>query len=322
MTTTRRTFLAGAAATGLHGLTASTFPAQHRSTVKMIDAHVHVYKHDPSFPFAVGATVPEQDYPVESLIALMRANGVSHTVIVQIIHYKWDNRYLASVLKRYPRLFHGVCRVNPEDPNAPDHLSQLTQDRFRGVRLSPTASAEGDWIRRPLMQPLWRRCAELKVPMTLLIPVSRISDIRPLIEANPDLDVIIDHMAGCPLNHPDQLALLTSLARFPRVYIKISELWMISTQPYPYADTKPRIQRLIEAFGANRLMWATNWPVSLQKLTYRSAVALYRDHMEYLSASEREAILSGTVQRLWPFSSEISTPSSSTPVDSTTLMGH
>ena len=40
----------------------------------------------------------------------MRENGVARTVIVQVIH-KWDNRYLAGVLKRYPGLFAGVCRV-------------------------------------------------------------------------------------------------------------------------------------------------------------------------------------------------------------------
>ena len=94
----------------------------------MIDAHVHVFKRDQRFPFAQGAHPPADDAPVEALLDLMRANGVSRTVIVQVIHYRWDNSYLASVLKRYPGLFHGVCRVNPEDPAAPDHLSRLTQD--------------------------------------------------------------------------------------------------------------------------------------------------------------------------------------------------
>ena len=97
---------------------------------------------------------------------------MSRTVIIQVIHYKWDNSYLADVLKRYPQQFHGVCRVNPEDPAAPDHLSRLTEEQgFHGVRLSPAAGPAGDWIRGPLMPPLWRRCAQLKVPMTLLIPV-------------------------------------------------------------------------------------------------------------------------------------------------------
>jgi predicted TIM-barrel fold metal-dependent hydrolase len=48
-------------------------------------------------------------------------------------------------------------------------------------------------------------------------------------------------------------------------------------------------------------MWATNWPVSLAQLPYAKIVELYRDHMSFLSREEREAILSKTVQRVWPF---------------------
>lgn len=267
----------------------------------MIDAHVHVFKHDPEFPFAPGAKPPAEDAPVEKLIELMRANGVAHTVIIQVVHYKWDNRYLASVLKRYPGLFHGVCRVNPEDPAAPDQLTALTEEGFRGVRLSPAGDATGDWIRGPLMPPLWRRCSDLKVPMTVLAPVTRMPDLVPLIEANPELTVVIDHMADCPLDRPDELNLLLDLARYPKVFVKISDMWVLSRQPYPYADAQSQVKRLLERFSARRLMWATNWPVSLQQLTYERIVALYRDHFDFVSRAEHAEILSGTAERVWPF---------------------
>ena len=42
-------------------------------------------------------------------------------MIIQVIHYRYDNRFLARVLKRYPGIFQGVCRVDPLDPAAPDH---------------------------------------------------------------------------------------------------------------------------------------------------------------------------------------------------------
>src|SRR5215468_7108687 len=123
---TRRTFLAGAA---MSTLTAA--PAY-----RIIDPHVHVWKHDPAFPFAPGANVPARDAPPETLLELMKANGVERTVIIQVIHYRYDNSYLASVLKRYPGTFQGVCRVDPLDPAAPDHLSALSAQGFRGVRIS------------------------------------------------------------------------------------------------------------------------------------------------------------------------------------------
>ena len=300
----RRSFLArsGAASITLPLQKILASPAGHMDSAPlMIDAHVHVFKRDPLFPYAQEAKPPVEDASVETLMELMRDKNVARTVLIQVIHYRWDNNYLASVLKRYPRIFHGVCRVNPEDPSAPDHLSQLTQDGFRGVRLSPATTAAGDWIRGPLMKPLWRRCAELEVPMTVLTSVARLPDLVPLIEANPDLSVVIDHMADCPLGHPDQLKLLLDLARYPKVYIKISGVWTLSQQPYPYTDAQEQVKRLYQHFGAPRLMAATNWPVSLEQLSYGRIVELYRDDMTIFSAQDKEEVLYKTVQRIWPF---------------------
>jgi predicted TIM-barrel fold metal-dependent hydrolase len=267
----------------------------------LIDSHVHVWKRDERFPFADGAKVPQGDFSVERLLELMAANGVARTVLIQVIHYKWDNRYLADVLRRYPGKFQAVCRVNPEDAGAPDELSRLTQQGFRGVRLSPAAGPTGDWIRGPLMPPLWRRCAELKVPMTILAPVTRMPDLMPLIEREPELTVVIDHMADSPLDRPDELRKLLALARFPRVYVKISHAWSLSKQTYPYADAMAQIRRLRDGFGADRLMWGTDWPVSLKDLSYAQAVALYRDYLGWMTERERAWVLHGTVQRVWPF---------------------
>jgi predicted TIM-barrel fold metal-dependent hydrolase len=270
--------------------------------IPFIDSHVHVWKHDARYPFAPGANVPAEDASAEMLLELMHENSVSSTVIVQVIHYRWDNSYLADVLKRYPRTFQGVCRVNPEDPGAPDQLSRLTEYQgFRGVRLSPAAGPEGDWIRGPLMPPFWRRCAQLKVPMTLLIPVTRLPDIHPLIEENPDLQVVIDHMADCPLGHPDQLQLLLDLVRYPHVFVKVSHMWSLSHEPYPYPDAAEQVKHILQVFGADRLMAGTDWPISLKQLSYAQSVELYRRHLPFLTPAEREQITAKTVQRVWPF---------------------
>jgi len=293
----RRQFVAASAGTAL----ASRLPAQ-TSPIRFIDSHVHVWKTDPAFPFAAGVLPSPTDASVEMLLDLMHANAVERTVIIQVIHYRWDNSYLASVLKRYPREFHGVCRVNPEDPAAPDHLSRMTEEQgFRGVRLSPAAGAAGDWIRGPLMPPLWRRCAQLKVPMTLLIPATRLPEVHSLIEANPDLQVVIDHMADSPLDHPEQLELLLALVRYPKVFVKVSHMWSLSTQPFPYPDAAAQVKRLLGIFGAARLMAGTDWPISLPKQSYAQTVALFRDHLDFLAPQERAQILSQTVQEVWPF---------------------
>jgi L-fuconolactonase len=288
----RRAFLA----------TPLAFPLFAANSPLLIDSHVHVWKHDPAFPFAAGAKPPAEDASAGMLLDLMKANGVSRTVIIQVIHYKWDNSYLADVLKRYPQQFRGVCRVNPEDPAASDHLSKLTHEQgFRGVRLSPSANPDGDWIRGPLMPPLWKRCAQLKVPMTVLAPVTRLPEIMPLIEQNPDLTVVIDHMADSPLAQPGKLDLLLALARYPKVYVKISHMWSLSKEAYPFADSAAQVGRLYDKFGAKRLMWGTDWPISLRQVTYPQAVQLFRDHLDVFKGEDRDWMLGKTVQQVWPF---------------------
>jgi predicted TIM-barrel fold metal-dependent hydrolase len=292
----RRTLL-GAAALG-------TLMPQNSNAAdyRIIDPHVHVWRHDPAFPFAQGAHVPERDAAPETLIELMKANGVSKTVLIQVIHYRYDNSYVLSVLKRYPGTFQAVCRVDPLDPAAPDHLSQRTAEGFRGVRISPSGNASGDWFNGPLMPPLWKRCAELKVPMTVLAPIGRMPGVAAQLEKLPDLTVVIDHMADCPVDQPQELEKLIALKRYPNVFVKISHTWSLSKQPYPWLDAQELVKRLHEAFGPQRLMWATDWPIiENSHATYDQALKVVRDDMKFLNDDDRRWILSKTIERVWPF---------------------
>lgn len=269
---------------------------------RIIDPHVHVWKHDPQFPFAPGQHVPDRDAAPETLLGLMKANGVSRTVLIQVIHYRYDNRYLLHVLKQYPGTFQGVCRVDPLDPAAPDHLSELTGQGFRGVRISPAGNASGDWIRGPLMPPLWKRCLDLKVPMTVLAPITRMPDVGALLEKLPDLTVVIDHMADCPVDQPAELEKLIALKRYPNLFVKISHTWSLSKQPYPWLDAQELVKRLHYALGPRRLMWATDWPIIEQShATYTQALTVVRDQMKFLNAEDLSWILSKSIERVWPF---------------------
>jgi L-fuconolactonase len=264
------------------------------------DSHVHVWEHNRRFPFAAKAKVPAEDARPEALLQLMAANGIAKTVIIQVIHYRYNNSYLADVLRRYPDKFLGVCRVNPADPAAPDHLARLTEQGFRGVRLSPAADATGDWIRGSLMPALWKRCADLSVPMTLLAPISRMQDAQRLIEKFPGLTVVIDHMADCPVHQPEKLELLLVLARYPRVFVKISHTWSLSKQNYPWLDAQELVKRLHARFGPERLMWGTDWPIAKDRATYAQRLTVVRDAMPFLSNTDKHWILSKTVAQVWP----------------------
>jgi L-fuconolactonase len=296
---TRRSLLKRAAAVAASTAAGAALPAQ--GSYRTIDSHVHVWKHDPAYPFAQGANVPARDATPEMLLALMKANGVSKTVLIQVIHYLYDNRYVADVLKQYPGTFRAVCRVDPLDPAAPDHLSKWTEQGFHGVRISPSGEASGDWFRGPLMPPLWKRCQDLKVPMTVLAPITRMPEVVPLMDRTPDLTLVIDHMADCPIDKPEELEKLIALKRYPNVFVKISHTWSISKQQYPWLDAQEYVKRLHDAYGPQRLMWGTDWPIHETWTTYDKTLSVVRDDMKFLNAEDKRWMLSQTVEKVWPF---------------------
>ena len=293
MTMTRREFsLAGLA------MAASTPASKHQ----IVDAQIHVWTNDPRYPWAAGTKDPPTDNRTpEMALQLMKANGVERTVIAQYIGYKWDNRYCLDSIRNCAPYFRGVCRVDPTDPAAPDELSQLTEQGFHGVRISPAADASGDWINGPLMPPLWKCAQFLKIPMQVYAPITRMPDLVHLIEQCSDLIIVIDHMADCPANRAQELEKLIALARYPRVFVKISHTWSISRQPYPWLDAQEHVKRLHAAYGPQRLMWASDWPVDLGWTTYDKTLSVVRDDMKFLNAEDKRWILGKTAQHVWPF---------------------
>jgi predicted TIM-barrel fold metal-dependent hydrolase len=302
--TSRRDFLQASAAT-LVAAAATEHHAAEEKPMRIIDPHVHVWKNDPKYPWPKEEKDPPKDDALpETLLDLMKTNGVEKTVLVHVIHYRWDCRYAADTLKAHRDKFMGVCRVNPTADSAADDLSRWVREYgFHGVRLSPAIDSTGDWINdRKRMDRILNRAVELKVPLCVLCETGRLKDVARIIERYRDsLDVCIDHMADCPIDEPDELRKLLALARWPRVLVKISHLWSLSRQKYPYKDTHDQVKRLSDAFGPSRLMWGTDWPMVEKYCGYAKALALYRDEIGGWTAAERRWILGDTAQKLWSF---------------------
>jgi predicted TIM-barrel fold metal-dependent hydrolase len=272
--------------------------------MKIIDPHVHIWKNDPDFPYAVETVnPPTNDATPEMLLELMQANGVEKTVLVQVIHYRWDNTYTAYALRMYPDKFMGVCRVNPNDQAAPDHLSYWTEQHgFHGVRLSPAPDPSGDWFTGPNMDPIFKRAEELGVPMLILTKPSRLPDLAVLLDRHSDLDVVIDHMADCSPDNAVDVQCLLDMARYPRVYVKISHTWGISRESYPWRDTHDLVKMVYQAFGGRHIMWATDWPVCLDKANYSQTLTVVHDEMNFIGSDDLEWVLGKTALKLWSFS--------------------
>jgi predicted TIM-barrel fold metal-dependent hydrolase len=305
----RRDFLQAAAGAGTAatlGVTPQSSAANADSdAMRIIDPHVHVWKNDSRYPWPKEVTKPPKDDALPStLLDLMNAHGVEKTVIVHVIHYRWDCRYAGDTINAHPDQFMGVCRVDPTAAGAADDLTRWVRDYgFRGVRLSPAADKSGDWIEdREQMDRIVGKAAELKVPLCVLCPVTRIPDVARVIDRHKDsLDVCIDHMSDSPPEKPDELKKLLALAKYARVFVKISHLWSLSKEKYPYKDTHDQVKRLYDEFGPERLMWGTDWPGVEAYCGYAKALALYRGELTFLTDADRHWILGGTALRLWPF---------------------
>lgn len=272
--------------------------------MQIVDPHTHVWLNDPKFPWpAENANPPAEDRSAEMLLELMAAHGVDRTVLVQVIHYRWDNSYALDCAKRYPDKFMAVGRVNPEDPAAADHVSEWTEKGVHGVRLSPAVGAAGDWFAdASMMDPIFARAESLGVPLLLLTRPARLRDLMPLLDRHPELDLVIDHMADCEPDDAEGRKLLTDLARYPRVTVKISHTWSISAEGYPWRDTHGLVQDVYQAFGGKRIMWGTDWPVSLGKAEYGQTLTVVQDEFSrFIAAEDMEWVLGKTALSLWSF---------------------
>jgi predicted TIM-barrel fold metal-dependent hydrolase len=106
----------------------------------------------------------------------------------------------------------------------------------------------------------------------------------------------------------EKLPELLSLARFPNVHVKFCGPQLLSNQPYPHPDVWPYLHQVIDAFGAERLVWASDFtrlrmvPAGERwKSSYAEALGLVKDTTE-LDSTQKEHILGGTLRRLlsWP----------------------
>jgi predicted TIM-barrel fold metal-dependent hydrolase len=91
------------------------------------------------------------------------------------------------------------------------------------------------------------------------------------------------------------------LKRFPKVYVKISHSWSLSSESYPYLDSQRQIKRLYDAFGPIRLMAGTDWPLVEKYCSYKQAVDIARERISFLNADDKKWITGLTALQVWPF---------------------
>jgi predicted TIM-barrel fold metal-dependent hydrolase len=310
----RREFLAAAGrlAAGLAAAPASG--AVGADPALVVDTHMHVWSGDPErFPFAhpydPNFKPPKIAATVERVVEEMDAGGVDRCVLVQTISHGWDNRYLVHCLKAHPKRFRGQGLIDPTDPKVAEKLEFWVKEHgLSGMRFSPMYyRGRDDWLNAEATRALWKKAEDLRAIFNFFIAADQLPKLESMIARFPAVPVVIDHLARVDLKAADPAAevkKLVALAAHPRVWVKVSELNLLSPSgKYPFADTFPWVRRVYDAFGPDRLLWGTGFPGATRVQAGRPSLAeeldLIRKEIGFFTAADREKILGRNAARLW-----------------------
>lgn len=272
-----------------------------------IDAHVHVWTPDTdAFPLDPGfnknAMKPASFTP-EELFLHTQPNGVDRIVLIQMSFYNFDNRYMLQAIQQHPGVFSGVGIVDHHASDVADKMRRLAAGGVKGFRLHSRGGVAAKWGNDAGMQTVWKTAQQEDLAVCPLINPSDLPHVDELCKRYPDTKVVVDHFARVGISGQvvaDELDALCGLAKYPRVHVKTSAFYALGKKQPPYADLKPLIQRVVDAFGPERLMWASDCPYQVQdQHTYEDSIALIRDRCDFLSDSDKAAILRETAEKLF-----------------------
>jgi L-fuconolactonase len=273
----------------------------------IIDTHTHVISADTKrFPLQVAANMPNEwvhDAPLGApdLLSQMDGAAVDGAVLVQArTAYGYDNSYVAEARTSAPGRLVATAIV---DMSAPDRLEELRrwvdQGQVGGVRLFNIPPSPDAWIEDPALATFVRDAHGLGVRVSACTLTPDLPALGRLLGRVPEVPIAIDHCAFVnPADGPrsPQMQALQALASHDNLRLKVTTTFLSAA-----AELDPRdiVEWLCATFGADRLMWGSDFPQYHAK-PYADIVSFGKYAVSRLSAGEQRAFLGGTALKLWP----------------------
>lgn len=207
----------------------------------------------------------------------LKSAGIDRTVIVQAHQSVDETRWLLAMADKIEFVAGVVGWVDLTDDRLSETLDDLQQNPyFSGVRHIWHDEHDPAWILRADVVRGLGELAERGIPYDLLARPIHLPLIEPLLDQIPDLKTVVDHI-GKPLIHERALEpWLTDLrlvAQIPNVWCKLSGMVTeADMENWTVDDLQPYAGYVLEMFGADRLMFGSDWPVSLQAASYERVV--------------------------------------------------
>ncbi|MFG1921623.1 amidohydrolase family protein [Cryptosporangium sp. NPDC048952] len=265
----------------------------------VVDAHQHFWDVD---ALEYAWLTPEagpiyRTFGYEELEPQLDECGVDATVLVQAEGSFADTDAMLALSARHPRLAAVVGWVPLLDPAATgDALERYGKDpRYVGVRHQVHDEPDADWILRPAVLESLGLVAARGLTWDQISTVPRhLEHVPTLAEAHPSLRIVIDHLAKPPIAEggwEPWAGLLARAASYPNVYAKISGLDTAASPDWTADELRRYVDHGLSVFGPERLMWGSDWPVSVLAGGYRRA---WNAIQQLLPAEHRERVLGGT----------------------------
>ncbi|MCU1459249.1 MAG: amidohydrolase [Actinomycetia bacterium] len=268
----------------------------------IVDTHTHVVSPDlhryPLRPAEeVAEWVREAPCSAAQLDDLMGESGVDRAVLVQAVGaYADDNRYALDAAELARDRYVAVAMIDAGNPEAAEQLEAVAARDAAGVRLVAGTPGSSVALDDGVVLELARRARELGMAVVVATLAEGLPALLRLMEQAPDLELAVDHCGFPP--YPDLGALLP-LAAFPGLLLKVSTLNLDAGHAVDGDGGAALLGVLADAFGAERLMWGSNWSYTHDR-PYPEIVEVARAASKGLGAHAQAQYLGGTALRHVP----------------------
>ncbi len=289
-----------------YDLTSSNTTSRHPNMI--IDAHQHFWQLD--LPFEYDWLKSDQLKPIcksylpEDLKVHLDRCGIDKSIFVQTQHNVAENRWVLKLAEQNDFIAGVVGWVDLASPACEDQLAEFKDHpKFVGIRHVVQDEPNDDFIIQPNVLNGLKVLQKHNVPYDLLFYTKHLKHAVQLGKQLPELPMVIDHLSKPKIK--DQITAgweddLRAAAKYPNIYCKLSgmvtEADWVKWKP---ADLKPYIETALEAFGPERCMYGSDWPVCELAATYEQVYEALIEIIGPISAGEKAKIFGATAQKFY-----------------------
>ena len=272
----------------------------------IIDSHQHFWQVGRfDYPWMTNdVEVLYRDYLPPTLEPILERNGVAKTVLVQASDSMAESRWLLSLADAYPFIAGVVGWVDLEGPEVQQQLDELTtHQKFKGVRHLVESESADNWLAQPAVLRGLQQLASSGTSYDLLVHTRHLKHVRTVAETCPNLSLVIDHAAKPPVARgeiKEWAQELRPVAAYKNIHCKLSGLVTEANHNrWQVDDLRPFVECVLELFGAERLMFGSDYPVCLVAASYDRVLESLQEILKDLNAEEQKQIFAGNASKFY-----------------------